>query len=449
MKKYLIILLSVMLFSACDDSENANTECEPLCNEWETCTDATCILTAGRCENNTDCTDELCNDSHYCESFSCDPTCYSWENCEIGTNDSTPACVTMTDFDWVQFQIVIVDPIVNGTSLNTPTDGISYGYSETDDEFITSFDRDFNNPELTFLWHVNGTNGEHTKKSLTGTVFDATEVFCVSDTQWCQFISYDSLNSEYVVFGSSTDSIMRVNSTYEATLIPVSGTHPPDNFISNSHYFDWNERKMYYYGALGPSGFSDIVFSFDLDTYTWASEVSGLQQIAENCIVNVNNTLYSFGGKITNDGGNTTEITDIYEIINLTTSSSTPYTLPAEIGARKTMSCVYDPNQNFIYLFGGAVVVDRWNEALNTYHNDLWILDLDSNEWTNIIPESTGGTLEPPDTNGDQSFVGYPDGPNFGQNQGKMTFDQSNNRLILLGSVPIFSHEQIYYLDLN
>lgn len=155
------------------------------------------------------------------------------------------------------------------------------------------------------------------------------------------------------------------------------------------------------------------------------------------------------GGRLTTDGGNTTQTVDTILTIDPANGSHTAAALPASIGPRMAMSCAYDSQRHVLYVYAGSVVNNRWNEALNEYHNDLWALDLSQGSWTNLIPDTASGTLTDPDQWGDQSFDGFPEGPNFGQNRGHLLYDSDTDRLLIVGAVPIFTHEQLYLLRLE
>jgi len=355
------------------------------------------------------------------------------------------------DLAWVRLDVEIDDPIMVGTSLNTPIDTVSFAYDAVTDVFATAFGRDINDPNLTHLWLVEGADGTHAKQPLTGDVFGPTDGFCMGTEDWCQYVGYDAASSEWVVLGPSTTSMMRVGANWTATLETTSGTHPPDNWISHSHRFAWSARRLFLYGAVGPSGFSDTVFAFNLDTNAWTSVATGLPQMVDNCLAydSQSSMVLSIGGRVTSDGGNTTQTVDTILTIDPVNGTHTSDTLPVSMGPRRAMSCAYDAGRHLLYVYAGSVVNDRWNEAENDYHNDLWALDLTQMTWTELVPDTESGTLNAPDSNGDQSFVGHPEGPNFGQNRGHLLMDPDNDRLMIIGAVPIFTHEQLYLLRLE
>jgi len=365
--------------------------------------------------------------------------------------DETTGEARCDDLVWVWRTVEIDDPIMVGSSLNTPIDGISFAYDPAADVYVTSFGRDINDANLTHLWLVDGADGTHAKQALTGDVFAPADSFCMGGEDWCQYVGYDELNGEWVVLGPSSTSMMRVPANWVATQGAVTGTHPPDNWISHSHRFAWTARRLFLYGATGPAGFSDTVYAFDLDARSWSSVATGLPQMDENCLAydSTNNRLLSLGGRLTTDGGNTTQTVDTILTIDPANGSHTTETLPTSIGPRRAMSCAYDAQRHVLYVYAGSVVNDRWNEALNEYHNDLWALDLTQMSWTLLIPDTPSGTLTDPDQWGDRSFVGFPEGPNLGQNRGQLLMDSDNDRLLIVGAVPIFTHEQLYLLRLE
>ena len=358
------------------------------------------------------------------------------------------ACV---DLAWTQLGVTIDDPIVNGTSLMVPIDAISFGYDPAGDLFVTAFDRDFNQPSNTFFWHLDGASGVHTKKPLSGSVFPDSESFCVGGEDWCQLIGFDPQSSEWVLLGPSTSGMMRVGSNWTSSITAVTGSQPPDSHINRSHRFAWSARRLFLYGSTGPSSFGDSVYAFDLDAASWTVAVSGLPQVDDNCLAydDESGTLYSVGGQVTTDGGNTTETLDSYAAIDVAAGSQTTLPLPSQVGPRRAISCAFDPGRRVLYVYAGSVVNDYWDEALNEYHNDLWALDIDQVSWTQLIADGESGVIGPPDGYGDHPFEGYPEGPNFGQNRGHLEYDEAHDRLIIIGAVPIFTHEQIYFLDLD
>lgn len=352
---------------------------------------------------------------------------------------------------WWHVPVTIEDPIMVGESLTVPVDGISFAYDPASDVMVTAFDRDFQDPSVTYLWQAGLTTGVHERVTLSGDVFAQTEGFCVGGEDWCQFLGRDPVSGEWVVVGASASVLMRVGAGFAGVLQPVSGTPPPDSHINRTHRFAWDARRLLLYGSTGPSSFGSTVHALDLDTGAWSAPITGLPQVDDNCLAwdSENGALYTFGGRETQDGGNTTTVLGTFRAIPLDGSAQQTGDLPAGIGPRHAMSCAYDPSRRVIYLYGGAVVNDHWNEELNEYHNDLWAFDPASGAFAPLVADTPSGTLLPPDQYGDRAFEGDPDGPSFGMNRGQMIVDDDHDRLLVVGAVPIFTHEQIYRLDLT
>ncbi|MBU1535885.1 hypothetical protein KKF84_11240, partial [Myxococcota bacterium] len=212
-----------------------NLNCSPACEPWESCEDDG----AGGTQ---------------CVALECTPACSEMEVC-LPNETEGPKCVALS---WVHHPITISDPVVNGTSLMAPVDGISFGYNPEDGIIATSFGRDVDNAALTHLWIVHEDTGVHEKFPLTGDVFAETENFCNGE-DWCQFISFDPDTAEYVVTGPLASGIMRVNALGAATMTTTSGPRPSNSNISYTYRFDWDARFLYVYGYLGPSDFGATI----------------------------------------------------------------------------------------------------------------------------------------------------------------------------------------------
>lgn len=459
-----------VLSAACDDdgkqntnSDNSNNlnnvvQCDPACEEWQMCIEAICHLKEGRCEENADCgaPSLRCDpQTHGCRSVTCDPWCPLFATCEDVEGQAT--CVTADRVKWRHQEVTIVDPVVNGTSLNLPVDGVSYG-SMAGGDLVTSYGRDLEDPSVAYLWHVDMSTGEHTKKHLTGDLPPADMNFCGGEN-WCQFLGYEFIDGQarWLVAGPRAQSLLRVDTvTYATTLVATSGDRPGDSFISYTHVFDVPGRKLYVFGHLAPAGFSSTLYALDLDTGVWTATALDVPQVYDNCLAadTDNGLLYSFGGRVTDDGGETSAPTDAYYVIDPIDGSVTPGTMPEEIGARQALSCAWTntlayPPEGEIYLFGGAVVNDHYNEALNVYYNDTWFFSPATNQWTKVLAQTDPGELEPPDSYGDQAFVGDPAQPNFGRHRGVMSEALSFCGFLLVGEVPIFTHAQVYTMGVD
>ena len=417
--------------------ENHSTgDVKCLANNDQTCTEGT-----SRCLGNIL---EKCIDGGFKTKENCQDKSGI---CKVDNASLDAECIF---FKWKKQLTEIEDPIMNGSSIMSTIDNPSYDYNSVDKYYITRYGTGFDNPDERFLWKLNEQTGVHSKWFITGQTFPPDADFCQGE-DWCQYIGFDTQKNEWVVFGLSTPTLMRVNLVGEAVMNNISGTKPPGSWISITHKFVWSQRKFYIYGALGPRDFGTSIYSLNLDTGLWTEEKTGLTAIYDNCLAynTISNTFYSFGGTITYDGGETTEVISTYSIINLESETVTTEDMPSEFGTRSAASCIYDESRNWLYLYAGSIVNDPWNEILNEYHNDLWILNLNDNSWLKIMPDTDLGTYEEPDNYGDQHYDANPDKPNFGKNKGLMHFDILNDRLLIMGEVPIFTHTQIYYLELE
>ncbi len=95
MKKLFILISMLFFLASCgDDPTSSKKKCDPACGEWQTCDTkkGECILTEGRCDVNTDCTDTtkpVCNvTTHNCEA-DVQPECTVNADC---TNAAKPIC---------------------------------------------------------------------------------------------------------------------------------------------------------------------------------------------------------------------------------------------------------------------------------------------------------------------------------------------------------------------
>lgn len=427
---------------------NNTNVCDPACEEWETCAAGACELKPGRCRTISDCTGAaVCDEAHVC-TVECPTPCRVWQVCEdVG---GTPQCRTGNHVAWVHEAITIVDPVVNGTSLNMPVDGMAWTWAPSMSGIITSYGRDINDPSIAYVWHVDLQTHEHTKKTLSGNLPPADENFCNGE-DWCQFIGFDPERNAVLITGPRAGSLMRIAPDYSVSLVSTSGARPGNSLISYTHVFDFASRRLYVLGALGPSGFSNTLYQLDLDTGVWSSRTLSMPQVYDNCLVVEPSTglLYSFGGLTTTDGGNTSAPSSEFFVVDPATGQVTVGSLPPEMGARHALSCTFSPIGPGIFLHGGAVVNDDYNEIRNSYYNDLWFYEPASGAWERVLEATVPGTFDPPDSYGDQRFVADPALPNFGKNRGLMKVNDSACGLAVIGEVPVFTHAQLYTLILD
>ncbi len=360
------------------------------------------------------------------------------------------ADVTLPIPQWVRMPVTIEDDIVNGINVMTPVDGLTFGYNALVREFVTYFSHDVDNAEIAELWHLDEITGVHVKKRLSGDPIAAMTNFCF-DEDWCQFIGYDAVNNRYVVLGPRSPAMMSVDSGFAASQSAITGTQPPNGGISYSHLFAWDIERLLVYGYVTGSSFSKSLFEFNLSSGEWTEAITELPEVLANCLAWDSNAdmLYSFGGNTTDDGGETSYAFGKYTVINRDSSSFESYDLPMELASREGMSCAADTNSTTIFVFGGFVINDNWDERQNVYHNDLWALDTSDGTWTKILEDGPTGEFETWDDE-DWMLVGDVALPNFGHNVGRMEFDGSaaGPRLILMGDVP-GTATQIYTMDLT
>ncbi len=389
------------------------------------------------------------NNVNNVNNLTCDPPCASWEVCEAGTPSNV--CRVPEGWTWTHLAVTISDPVVNGTSLMTPVDGLTLGHDAAGHRLFTSYGHDVDTETVAHLWHLDTVTGVHAKTDLTGTVLPSTENFC-TDENWCQFIHFDAASGEVWVTGPRASGILRVDAgTWVGRVDATSGTRPANSHIDHAHLFVPEEGALFVFGATTPSGFGDALFRLDLATGAWSQVVVGLPNRGGNCLAvdPVARKLYSFGGQHTEDGGVTSaEVADAL-VIDLAAGTHDVLSFPVEMGARAQVSCAFDGTRGVFFVFGGAVVVDYWNDALNTFHNDLWSYEPVAGAWELLLADVPGGTLTDPDEYGDRTFEGFPEGPNFGQHRGRMLHDATADRLWLVGEVPRFPHQQPYYLELS
>lgn len=350
---------------------------------------------------------------------------------------------------WRHLEITIQDPVMQGTSLMLPIDGPTFGYAAAERTMVTSFGHDVNQPTLAFLWQLDELNGIHRKLMLSGEVLAEGVNFC-DGQNWCQMISFDPRLLEWVVVGPSAPSLMRVSQEGVSRLTAMSGTRQPDRYIDRIHYFDWSGRRLWLYGAVGPSSFSTALYHLDLDSGLWTKQQSGLMPVCGNCLVvdGRRALAYSFGGSTSTDGGNTSQPLDSYLVITLDGGATEQVPFPQELGQREGQACAIDPGRDLVYIFGGALVRDSYNEVENEYHNDLWAMRLSDGAWFELSANKPGGVFTEPDQYGNRHFDAFPEGPNFGKNRGYMLYDAELDRLLVVGEVPIFHHGQLYVMEL-
>jgi len=368
--------------------------------------------------------------------------CPSSERCDL----ASARCVARL---WRRLDIEIDDPVVNGSSLMTPVDSFSFGYDAQAGDMVTEFSRSYDDPSQTSLWHLDVQTGRHYQVPLQGQVFAADANLC-SDTDWCQLIGYDPVKAEWVVAGPVADHLMRVDAAHQASLTAVSGEQPGNSWISYRHLYAWETRHLYLHGWMAPWNSSTSVYGLDLDTATWSVVASDLPEVSENCLAydSARGLLYSVAGSAPVAEDEELAARGLWVSVDVAAGTHSSVALPAALAGRSLVHCAYDSRRDRVYLFGGAEQHDYYDDTANTYFNDLWSLDPASGQWSQLDPGYPGGELVEDDYHDTPVFVGDPYGPNFGRHQGVMRYDASGDRLMLMGEVPIFTHGQLFFLDL-
>lgn len=371
------------------------------------------------------------------------------EDCRLrpGWCDVSAGTAACRELAWQHLEVFIDDPIMQGNSLVLPVDGPSFGLDPASGALASAFTRDYDDPRVSYLWLLEP-GGRHWRRQLGGEVFPAGENFCAGGEDWCQFISFDAVSAEWLVTGPSASAIMRVGADGQARLAATAGERQPDAFIERTFFFDWLARRLYLYGAIGPISFSSALYALDLDGGGWQRLVGGLDPVAGNCLVVAGGRAWSFAGLTTSDGGGTSYPLESFGEIDLLTGARQQYALPDELAERQGLACAWDGSRQLVYLFGGAVVRDHFNEIANDYFNDLWAFDPASGEFRLLAAPTPPGTFDPPDSYGDRRFTADPQRPNFGQNRGHLLYDGARDRLLVVGEVPQTYHGQAYIMEL-
>lgn len=349
-------------------------------------------------------------------------------------------------FEWYRLPITIEDDVIEGSYVWSPIDAIAYAQNDGGGEFVTMY-----NQLESYAWFLEEETGAHYKRDIAGETFAQGEDFCGNgESDWCQFIGYDPLQSTYVVLGPWTSSVMSLTpDTFTGTLFPIVGDNP-DVAINYTHVFDWHHRMLFQYGLTSRAGrFGDKLYRFDMDNHDWRVAANGLQPIDDNCIAYdpSRKIMLSFGGRMSEDG-NGSSIVNTYQIISLSANESSVGILPETIGYRHNMSCAYDARHDLFFVFGGCNIQDNWDARENTFYNDLWRYDPATGEWENLLPNTEGGEVIE-NNFGDFVYEADDTKPNFGRNRGKMMMDEVNNRLILVGAIPPYDINQVFFLYLD
>ncbi len=354
---------------------------------------------------------------------------------------------------WNKLALHLDDPIQQGDVVRTAIDRPMLAGNSTGTAALTAFGWDSVNADEPYVWHVDLETGVHQRIFTTGDAFATGENFCM-DEDWCQFIGYDPTGEEWLILGPQSSSLMwlkeQSDGTWESRLTAVSGTRPSNSAIDYSYTVDWSNRRLYIYGYSVPTGGGSRLYGLDIDQGEWTLIADDVPPVTSNGLVVANNMLYSFGG-LTDDPQGSGELVTagVVTTLNPEDGSFTSVALPEELASREKISCAWNESRGKIFVFGGATVRDYWDESQNDYHNDLWTYDPSSDSWAAWTLDFGGSTLAEPDEYGDRAFDGNPDGPDFGNHRSIMTYDSAQDRLILMGRVPRYTGEQIFFLDLT
>ena len=372
-----------------------------------------------------------------------------WEEQEAEEEETAPPAENL----WTKVALELVDPIQQGNSVRTAIDGAVLAANTVGTEALTAFGWDEINANEPYVWHVDLTSGVHSRKFTVGEAFTYGENFCF-DENWCQFLAYDPTRGEWLILGPQSSSLMGLkkeeNGDWTSRLTAATGTRPSNSAIDYSFTTDWSNRRLYVYGYSVPTGAGSRLYGLEIDSGEWTLISENVPPAASNCLVAANDRLFSIGGQTDDPQGSEDLVaSETLVVLDPANGSFESFSLPNALKLREKMSCAWDTSRELIFVFGGATVRDYWDESQNDYHNDLWSYDPETEIWAQWTSDFPGSSFLEPDENGDRAFEGNPEGPDFGKNRGTMAYDATHDRLILLGRVPRFTGEQVFFFDLS
>ncbi|MCG3173342.1 MAG: hypothetical protein GMKNLPBB_01538 [Myxococcota bacterium] len=320
---------------------------------------------------------------------------------------------------------------------------------------------------------LNGLKGEVMEAPARGQVLPPGTNFC-NDEEWCMFPGGDPETGDIYITGSVLPKVMKLQRTatgYLGTVMDVKSDPrigKVSSYISWSVAWDWKNKFMYQYGALGPRVNSKVMWRIDLQKAEIIPFISDLPGMYENCMaVDANkNRLFSIGGTWS-EKEEQSDTLDSMEIFDLSTQKRETVTgLP--FGRRNAMSCAFDAKRNRLFVMGGytpaaynpkcagasppAMCANRITQEFVTFHNDLWMAELENGafKWTKLIDQTPAGELKPI-RDGDKELRLHANRsvPNFGMSPGSMLYIPQHDYLMIGGKVPAFDLGTFYYVNVK
>jgi hypothetical protein len=235
------------------------------------------------------------------------------------------------------------------------------------------------------------------------------------------------------------------------------------NIIKNIEYFNYipkfsensslifaqNNNDVFIYSNSNENDNSGELYKLSTDTLKMETLVSSLPNVTDNCLIDINDKIYSFGGKLTYHSGRMQDTISKYYVINYKNGDFLSFDMPSEFKERSNISCAYDSKRNLIFLYGGINIKDNYDESKNEYYNDLWAFNPINNEFKKIIDNKKVGGFLPIDSDGNRIFNGDISYPSFGKNKTVLIYDKLNDRILLAGEIPYNKGIRIYSLKLQ
>ncbi len=442
----------------CSDDNICNTgnhtcevklsNCKDGCYEWENCVEGICQLKPGACYWDADCGDgKYCDiDTNKClmRDTLCDLKCETWESCTI--NDlSQEECVPYFGFKWNKLNLTDNDSIKAIYGIDT----LAYDSENNTMVNYLSLQEDLIPERQLVLGTLNLDSGTQEEVALFDEGGITVEPFCNEFSKNCEFIFYDKENKNFVLLSLNSSSVIYFNyhnvfkSSFVFTDIPV--------FLENvSTVFSKNSKKFFVYSNENErESDKSQLYEFSITDMSWREVADDLPNVSDNCLVEHNNVVYSFGGIISYNSNKIHNHISKYYEISTETEDFTSFDMPSEFNERANISCAYDSKRNLIFLYGGSNIINEYNELDNKYYSDLWSFNPLTKEWKMISEITNQGTFLPPDEMGNRVFNGNIEYPNFGKNKSRMIYDEVNDRLLLLGEIPPSKGVQLYTINLS